>query len=137
MIREQIAELRRNQGYGGNEKAADTMEKLLAVYEAAQHIDNLRYWTKQSDWKTLTDALNAVQTRRVLPAAQESDKFTRAEVKTAVKNAAYTRPGLPGTENCSTDWHRLKCVETKQCPDCGMSTDEFNAATRVTVGEGQ
>lgn len=32
-IREQIDELRRNQGYGGSESAADTMEKLLVALE--------------------------------------------------------------------------------------------------------
>jgi len=41
-IREQITELRRNQGYGGSESAADTMERMLE--------DNERL--RDPDWKT-------------------------------------------------------------------------------------
>ncbi len=38
---------------------------------------------------------------------------------------------LPGADICANEWHLLKCVATKQCPDCGMSIDVFNREMKM------
>lgn len=74
--------------------------------------------------KAAQDYVDAESGGFIAPAAECAREFRK------VLNAD-SKHGLPGTDTCSNQWHRLKCVGVPNCPDCQMSTVEFNIALAV------